>query len=73
MIGSFGEVYLLDWGLGYDLTKRPDEIMPNVAGTPYMAPEMLKGLKVSARLRMISFGRLHQILTGRPHGHCLCT
>jgi len=71
MIGSFGEVYLLDWGLGYDLTKRPDDIMPNVAGTPaYMAPEMLKGLKGLGKSTDVYLlgGCLYQILTGLgPH------
>jgi eukaryotic-like serine/threonine-protein kinase len=39
MIGSFAEVYLLDWSLGYDVTKEPSPIVPEVAGTPaYMAP-----------------------------------
>ena len=48
MIGQFGEVYLLDWGIAASLDEDPARRLPHVsessdlAGTPsYMAPEML--------------------------------
>ena len=44
MIGAFGEVLLLDWGLGLRLIERKDENSAGFVGTPsYMAPEMLSG------------------------------
>ncbi len=48
MIGKFGEVYLLDWGIAVSLRDDPTGRLPlasaatEMAGTPaYMAPEML--------------------------------
>nr|HEX4318011.1 serine/threonine-protein kinase [Kofleriaceae bacterium] len=48
MIGDFGEVYLLDWGIAVSLRDDPSGRLPiaahqsEMAGTPaYMAPEML--------------------------------
>ncbi len=50
MIGEFGEVYVLDWGIAVSLEPDPSGRLPAVAdatdivGTPaYMAPEMLMG------------------------------
>ncbi|MFO0558810.1 MAG: protein kinase [Polyangiales bacterium] len=48
MIGTFGEVYVLDWGIAVSLAKDPTGRLPDlstatdIAGTPsYMAPEQL--------------------------------
>jgi serine/threonine protein kinase len=50
MIGEFGEVYVLDWGIAVSLKDDPSGRLPpvsqakEIAGTPhYMAPEMLLG------------------------------
>jgi len=50
MIGEFGEVYVLDWGIAVSLKDDPSGRLPcasqatDIAGTPhYMAPEMLLG------------------------------
>jgi serine/threonine protein kinase len=45
MIGEFGEVLVLDWGIAQSKTRTPDERPATVvAGTPdYMAPEQLRG------------------------------
>ena len=50
MIGEFGEVYVLDWGIAVSLVDDPSGRLPeasratDIAGTPhYMAPEMLLG------------------------------
>jgi len=50
MIGAFGEVYVLDWGIAVSLLDDPSGRLPlasqahGVAGTPcYMAPEMIIG------------------------------
>ena len=50
MIGAFGEVYVLDWGIAVSLVDDPSGRLPvasqatGVAGTPcYMAPEMMVG------------------------------
>jgi serine/threonine-protein kinase len=43
MIGPFGEVYLLDWGIALRLDERHAEPF-GIAGTPgYIAPEMVRG------------------------------
>jgi serine/threonine-protein kinase len=75
MVGSFGEVYLVDWGLAVSLV--PDAVLPlaadaGLAGTPaYMAPEMAAGdgRSLSERTDVYLLGAtLYEILTGRlPH------
>jgi eukaryotic-like serine/threonine-protein kinase len=66
MVGHFGEVYVLDWGVA----TRPGPVR-HVAGTlVYMAPEMLGGLgEISARTDVYLLGSvLYEVLTGRaPH------
>ncbi|MEP7126313.1 MAG: serine/threonine-protein kinase [Byssovorax sp.] len=73
MVGEFGEVYVLDWGIAVSL--RPDESrLPRavdavaIAGTPaYMAPEMLGGQTLSPRTDGYLLGAtLYEILTGLP-------
>ncbi|HSO32286.1 MAG TPA: serine/threonine-protein kinase, partial [Labilithrix sp.] len=75
MIGSFGEVYLVDWGIAVSLTADSLGRLPlaaeqnEMAGTPcYMAPEMLGALgKLSVRTDVYLLGAiLHEILTGAP-------
>lgn len=72
MVGEFGEVYVLDWGLarcrgGIERPKRGEVL---VAGTPaYMAPELASGECTGAapRLDVFSIGAiLCEILTGKP-------
>lgn len=68
MLGAFGEVYLLDWGVALD-TRAP---LPEkaVVGTPaYMAPEMVEGdpAAVSPATDVYLLGAaLHEVLSGRP-------
>jgi eukaryotic-like serine/threonine-protein kinase len=76
MIGEFGEVYLLDWGIAVSLNDDGEGRLPRaaeahaLAGTPaYMAPEMLAGdgTRLSERTDVYLLGAvLHEILTGRP-------
>ncbi len=67
MIGPFGEVYLLDWGIALER----DAPLPasSIVGTPsFMAPEMLDGAPdaVSERTDVFLLGAtLHVALTGR--------
>jgi serine/threonine-protein kinase len=76
MIGEFGEVYVMDWGLGlaleddgtgrFALASEATEL----AGTPqYLAPEMLGGaqVRISVRTDVYLLGSvLYEIITGRP-------
>ncbi len=64
MIGEFGEVYLVDWGLAVPLS----ETWPkSLVGTPgYMAPEMIQG-DADKRSDVYLLGAtLHEVLTGKP-------
>ncbi|MCA9319529.1 MAG: protein kinase, partial [Planctomycetes bacterium] len=78
MVGEFGEVLVMDWGLGIDVS--PDRTapppIPHVSsitepmGSPaYMAPELARadGTKITTRSDIYLLGAtLHEILTGRP-------
>lgn len=67
MVGGFGEVYLLDWGIA-TTREAPDATL---VGTPaYMAPEMVLGEPVDARTDVYLLGAtLHEVLSGAPrHG-----
>jgi hypothetical protein len=64
MVGDFGEVYLLDWGVA---RRTSDPASSAVVGTPsYMAPEMADG-KADERTDVFLLGAtLHEVLTGAP-------
>jgi len=77
MIGEFGEVYLLDWGIAVSLRESDRGRLPlaadatgSMAGTPcYMAPEMLgrEGARVTEQTDVYLAGAvIYEILAGRP-------
>jgi serine/threonine-protein kinase len=76
MVGEFGEVYLLDWGIAVSLRESYQGRLPlasqvtSPAGTPaYMAPEMVTGSgeALSEKTDIFLLGAvLHEILTGEP-------
>ncbi len=77
MVGDFGEVYLLDWGVAVSLRDDASGRLPlakdakNIAGTPcYMAPEMLApdgDVPLSERTDVYLAGAvLFEIVVGRP-------
>ncbi|HUH01649.1 MAG TPA: serine/threonine-protein kinase [Kofleriaceae bacterium] len=76
MIGSFGEVYLLDWGLAVSCDEADAagrfpraRDLQEIAGTPcYMAPEMITSVHaIDERTDVYLLGGLlHEIVTGRP-------
>ncbi len=76
MVGQYGEVYVLDWGLAVALEGAADERLPRasevraIAGTPaYMAPEMLARpsdrLSVATDVYLLG-ASLYHVLAGRP-------
>ena len=74
MLGTHGEVYVLDWGLAVSLGDRLDDLpraadVTGVSGTPaYMAPEMARGDGWALGPRSDVFGlgaMLIRVLTGR--------
>jgi serine/threonine-protein kinase len=72
MIGELGQVYLIDWGLGYRMNG--DELpSPDIVGTPaYLAPEMAQGTgpHLGPHTDVYQLGAvLHEILTGTRR-HC---
>ena len=80
MLGAFGEVYLLDWGLAVALTTETQTHLPSpqesrsLAGTlAYAAPKMVGVVEhlVSASTDIYLLGAvLFEILTGKPpHAH----
>ncbi len=75
MLGDFGEVYVMDWGLamyfdGRNEYRRFPDLKPQLAGTPhYIAPEMVRGemtaLGPASDVYLLG-GILYEILVGRP-------
>jgi len=76
MVGGFGEVYLLDWGIAVSLDEGSDGRFPLASeqrfptGTPvYMAPEMVapdgSGLVRRTDVFLLG-GLLYRVLAGRP-------
>jgi hypothetical protein len=82
MLGDFGEVYVLDWGIA-KVVGTPDTIRGNqmrisvegaptaegaILGTPgYMAPEQLSGYPLDARAEVYALGAiLFELLTHEP-------
>ncbi len=78
MVGAFGEVYVVDWGIAVSLEPDPRGRLPyvrdvrGIAGTPaYMAPEMAAGQNgaIDERTDVYLLGAtLFEVLTGSaPH------
>ncbi len=79
MVGDYGEVYVLDWGLAVTMQEDPAGMLPHVseatelAGTPcYMAPEMLtpETKRLGPHTDVYLLGAiLYEIVSGEPpHG-----
>ncbi len=74
MVGEFGEVYVLDWGIAVALTDDGTRRFPlaadatDIAGTPlYMAPEMFGGDTPDERTDVYLLGAtLYEIVSGTP-------
>ncbi len=70
MVGSFGEVYLLDWGVALEKNAPVGEETGEIVGTPaFMAPEMVEAAdaRIDARTDVYLLGAtLHAVLTGSP-------
>jgi eukaryotic-like serine/threonine-protein kinase len=81
MVGDFGQVYVMDWGLARLTKSRPASGQyaqmeaPGPVGTPdYMAPELARGNPNEMDERSDVFGLgaiLYEIVSGRrPYGSC---
>jgi serine/threonine-protein kinase len=71
MVGSFGEVYVVDWGIAMRLEAAAAAAdRTGVLGTPaYMAPELVspRGGSIDTRTDVYLLGAtLHEIVTGSP-------
>ncbi len=69
IVGEFGEVYVLDWGIahvmgGSDVRRAAQR--DYIAGSPgYMAPEQAMGAAIDGRTDVFALGAmLHELLTG---------
>lgn len=72
MLGRFGEVYLIDWGIAYAGRREGSEgrvRLPLVGTAAYMAPEMVRCEAPDERTDVYLLGAtLHEVLTGAaPH------
>lgn len=67
MVGEYGEVFLLDWGLAKQ-GKAEDRKDAGYSGTPaYCAPEVIRGAPVSAASEVYSLGAtLYEWMSLRP-------
>ncbi|OUT69056.1 MAG: hypothetical protein CBB70_04875 [Planctomycetaceae bacterium TMED10] len=67
MLGRFGEVYLMDWGIAVR-TSNIENVPDGLVGTPgYLAPEMLSGIATDVTFQTDIFllgATLHAVLTG---------
>jgi serine/threonine-protein kinase len=68
MLGSYGEVYVLDWGLAHRTGARDDDEHGVPSGTPgFIAPELIRGSRPDVRSDVFSLGSmLYELLTLEP-------
>ena len=67
MVGPFGEVYLMDWGIAVRVGA-PEGPADDLSGTPaFMAPEQIMGNGIDCRTDIFATGAtLYHCVTGQP-------
>jgi eukaryotic-like serine/threonine-protein kinase len=67
MVGEFGEVLVMDWGVARSLNAGADTGMPAVIGTRgFMSPEQERGLALDATTDVFALGELLRTLVTPP-------
>jgi serine/threonine-protein kinase len=68
MVGAFGEVYLMDWGVAVQVDDSGATAGDDMTGTPaFMAPEQISGAPLDRRTDVFALGAtLYACVAGRP-------
>ena len=67
MVGEFGEVLVMDWGVARSMNAGPDAEVRSVMGTPgFMSPEQEQGLPLDATTDVFALGAMLRSIVAAP-------